>query len=55
MIKIAGARLIDIPALLDLINSHASGGAMLPRTEFEIAENIRDFKIAMLKHLTLMP
>ena len=46
MIKIADARLTDIPALLDLINSYASGGVMLPRTEFEMAENIRDFKIA---------
>jgi amino-acid N-acetyltransferase len=46
MIKIADARLTDIPALLELINSYASGGVMLPRTEFEMAENIRDFKIA---------
>jgi len=46
MIEIADARLTDIPALLDLINSYAAGGVMLPRTEFEMAENIRDFKIA---------
>ena len=35
----------DIPALLDLINGYAALGAMLPRTEFEMAENIRDFTV----------
>jgi amino-acid N-acetyltransferase len=46
MIEIRDARLTDIAALLELINSYAAGGVMLPRTEFEMAENIRDFKIA---------
>jgi amino-acid N-acetyltransferase len=46
MIEIRDARLTDIAALLDLINAYAAGGIMLPRTEFEMAENIRDFKIA---------
>jgi amino-acid N-acetyltransferase len=46
MIDIRSARLTDIAALLDLINAYAAGGIMLPRTEFEMAENIRDFKIA---------
>ncbi len=36
----------DIPRLLALINSYASNGIMLPRTEFELSENIRDFSIA---------
>lgn len=35
----------DIPAMLDLINQYASQGVMLPRTEFEMAENIRDFTV----------
>lgn len=33
----------DIPDLLVLINTHAARGIMLPRTEFEMAENVRDF------------
>jgi amino-acid N-acetyltransferase len=33
----------DIPELISLIGSFASRGIMLPRTEFEMAENIRDF------------
>jgi len=36
----------DIPALLDLINSYANIGMMLPRTAFEMAEHIRDFSVA---------
>jgi amino-acid N-acetyltransferase len=39
----AGMR--DIPALLQLINGYAAQGIMLPRTEFEISENIRDFTV----------
>src|SRR5271163_860576 len=39
------ATLRDIPALLHLINGYAAEGAMLPRTEFEISENIRDFTV----------
>ncbi len=35
----------DIAAMLVLINSHAQRGIMLPRTEFEMAENIRDFSV----------
>jgi amino-acid N-acetyltransferase len=41
------ATMKDIPALLDLINSYAAKGIMLPRTEFEMAENIRDFLVAV--------
>jgi len=39
------ALLTDIPALLKLINAFATRGIMLPRTEFEMAENIRDFTV----------
>jgi N-acetylglutamate synthase-like GNAT family acetyltransferase len=39
------ATMRDIHALLDLINSYAAQGVMLPRTEFEISENIRDFTV----------
>lgn len=39
------ATLRDIPSLLALINSFAAKGIMLPRTEFELAENIRDFVV----------
>ena len=39
----------DIPALLALINSVAGRGLLLPRTEFEMAENIRDFSVVHLR------
>lgn len=47
MFEIRPALLSDIPALLQLINGYAKGGIMLPRTEFEMAENIRDFVVAV--------
>jgi amino-acid N-acetyltransferase len=37
------ARMADVPKLLSLINGYAAKGIMLPRTEFEMSENIRDF------------
>ncbi|HXE11912.1 MAG TPA: N-acetyltransferase [Bryobacteraceae bacterium] len=40
------AVITDIHAILELINSYAANGIMLPRTEFEMAENIRDFSVA---------
>jgi amino-acid N-acetyltransferase len=40
------AAMSDIHALLDLINGYAAEGVMLPRTEFEMSENIRDFTLA---------
>lgn len=43
-VRKAGMR--DIPELLGLINSYAADGVMLPRTEFEMSENIRDFTVA---------
>jgi amino-acid N-acetyltransferase len=39
------ATLRDIPALLQLVNGYAARQIMLPRTEFELAENIRDFVV----------
>jgi amino-acid N-acetyltransferase len=35
----------DIPGVLALINGFAARGIMLPRTEFEMAENLRDFSV----------
>jgi amino-acid N-acetyltransferase len=35
----------DIPAILALINGYAARGIMLPRTEFELSEAIRDFTV----------
>ncbi|MGA2594662.1 MAG: N-acetyltransferase [Bryobacteraceae bacterium] len=35
----------DIRPILDLINGYAAQGIMLPRTEFEVSEDIRDFSV----------
>jgi amino-acid N-acetyltransferase len=35
----------DIPPILELINGYAAIGIMLPRTEFELSEAIRDFTV----------
>jgi amino-acid N-acetyltransferase len=40
------AAMRDIPRILSLINTYAAKGIMLPRTEFEMSENIRDFSVA---------
>lgn len=45
-IEVRKASMQDIPALLDLINGYAAKGIMLPRTEFELSENMRDFMVA---------
>lgn len=45
-ISVRKAGMRDIPRVLALINSYAAGGIMLPRTEFELSENIRDFTVA---------
>jgi amino-acid N-acetyltransferase len=37
----------DIPPILDLINGYAARGVMLPRTEFELSEAIRDFTVVI--------
>ena|SRR5579863_3670668 len=47
MVQIRKATLSDIHSITELINSYARNGIMLPRTEFEMAENIRDFLVAM--------
>jgi len=45
-LELRKARMTDIAPLLDLINGYAARGTMLPRTEFEISEHIRDFSVA---------
>lgn len=45
-LTIRKASMPDIHALLRLINGYAAKGIMLPRTEFEMSENIRDFMLA---------
>ena len=42
------AAMRDIPPILDLINGYAAKGVMLPRTEFEMSEAIRDFTVVRL-------
>jgi amino-acid N-acetyltransferase len=39
------AAMRDIRPILDLINDYAARGEMLPRTEFEMSEAIRDFTV----------
>jgi amino-acid N-acetyltransferase len=39
----------DIPPILELINGYAAKGVMLPRTEFELSEAIRDFSVVTLE------
>lgn len=45
-LTIRKASMPDIHDLLELINGYAAKGIMLPRTEFEMSENIRDFTLA---------
>src|SRR3954449_12902225 len=45
-LTIRKAAMRDIHSLLKLINGYAAKGIMLPRTEFEMSENIRDFILA---------
>ncbi|MGH9583474.1 MAG: N-acetyltransferase [Bryobacteraceae bacterium] len=45
-VAVRKASMRDIPQMLDLINSYAANGIMLPRTEFEMSENVRDFSVA---------
>lgn len=46
-IVIRQAQLADVPAMLRLVNGYADQELMLPRTEVEICERIRDFIVAM--------
>jgi len=41
------AKMSDIPRMIALINGFARDGTMLPRTEFELSEGIRDFTILL--------
>jgi amino-acid N-acetyltransferase len=45
-VAVRKAAIRDIHAILELINAYAAQGIMLPRTEFEMSENIRDFAVA---------
>ena len=45
-VAVRKATLLDIPRILALINAYAAQAVMLPRTEFEMSENIRDFSCA---------
>ncbi|HTM47121.1 MAG TPA: N-acetyltransferase [Bryobacteraceae bacterium] len=44
-LEVRKAGMADIEPLLGLINGYAAKGIMLPRTEFEMSENIRDFSV----------
>jgi amino-acid N-acetyltransferase len=44
-LEVRKAGMSDIAPLLELINGYAAKGIMLPRTEFEMSENIRDFSV----------
>ena len=44
-LQVRKASMLDVGEMLALINAYASHGIMLPRTEFEMAENIRDFTV----------
>jgi amino-acid N-acetyltransferase len=52
-LTVAKAGMRDIPLILDLINEYAARGIMLPRTEFEMSEAIRDF-IVVKQHGELL-
>ena len=43
------AAMRDIRPILELINGYAAKGIMLPRTEFEMSEAIRDFTVVTLE------
>lgn len=44
-LSVRKATMRDIAPILSLINGYAAKGIMLPRTEFEMSENIRDFTV----------
>jgi amino-acid N-acetyltransferase len=43
------AQLSDVPAMLRLVNGYADKKIMLPRTELELCESLRDFSVARVK------
>jgi amino-acid N-acetyltransferase len=46
-VTVRQAQLADVPAMLRLINDYARRSVMLPRTEVELCESIRDFVVAL--------
>ncbi|HUK18362.1 MAG TPA: N-acetyltransferase [Bryobacteraceae bacterium] len=44
-LNVRKAAMRDIRPILELINGYAAQGVMLPRTEFELSEAIRDFTV----------
>lgn len=46
-LEVRKATLADIAPIANLITGFASKGIMLPRTEFELAESIRDFTVVL--------
>jgi len=48
-VVIRPAQLSDVPAMLSLINNYAAKNIMLPRTELELCESLRDFSVAKVK------
>ena len=44
-LSVRKAAMRDIRPILELINGYAAQGVMLPRTEFELSEAIRDFTV----------
>jgi amino-acid N-acetyltransferase len=46
-LEVRKAAMYDIADILHLINGYAAKGVMLPRTEFEMSESIRDFSVAV--------
>ena len=46
-LTIRKASLRDLQPLLRLINGYAAKGVMLPRTEFDMSQSIRDFTLAV--------
>jgi len=46
-LNVRKAAMHDIASILNLINGYAAKGIMLPRTELEVSEDIRDFSVIL--------
>jgi amino-acid N-acetyltransferase len=46
-LEVRKAGMHDIAPILELINGYAAKGVMLPRTELEMSEHIRDFSVVL--------
>lgn len=44
---VRGARVKDVPAMAEIINGYATDGLMLPRSQHQIYQCIRDFDVAV--------